>query len=64
MNAKVREVIDLLNRHAEAIKDEPAREVLRLYKYNICLLYTSIARAKAYSCYVSGSGSNQLRCRI
>ena len=24
----------------------------------------AIARAKAYSCYVSGSGSNQLRCRI
>ena len=24
----------------------------------------AIARAKAYSCYVSGGGSNQLRCRI
>lgn len=54
MNAKVREVIDLLNRHAEAIKDEPAREVLRLYKYNRNSLHNYPLLCALNCCYING----------
>lgn len=56
MNEKVREVIDLLNRHAEAIKDEPAREVLRLYKYNIVPSNMGGLWDTAYTCQVLAEG--------
>ena len=56
MNKDVQNIIDLLAKHAEAIKDEPSREVLRLYKYNIVPSNMGGLWDTAYTCQVLAEG--------
>lgn len=56
MKAEVKNVIDTLLEHAEAIKDDPSKEVLRLYKYNIVPSNMGGLWDTAYTCQVLAEG--------
>ena len=56
MNVKVKELIDVITAHAEAIKDEPAKEVLRLYKYNIVPSHMGALWNTAFTCQALAEG--------
>lgn len=56
MNSKVQEIIDTLTAHAVEIEDVPAKEVIRLYKYNIVPSKMGALWNTAFTCQVMGEG--------
>ncbi len=56
MNAKIKDLIDKLEKMAVEIQDEPSKEVLRLYKYNIVPSNMGGLWDTAYTCQVLAEG--------
>lgn len=56
MNANVKALVDTLTAHAVEIEDAPAREVIRLYKYNIVPSEMGKLWNTAFTCQVLAEG--------